>query len=469
MRKWGLILLALSLCACNKERVLDGKETKIRLVASEIDEREVALTSFSSFRVIVLQNGVVERYFYFPSGKLSGNELSVSLPIGSYKLLFIANGPEEGAVSCDIGDPLESVLLNLIRQDGEYGEAADFLTATKQVNITANQEAKVISVALRRKVGKIRVALNGLAKEIDSVKIELANVPKSLSADGKVAGSAVTVLKRVGYAKGSGTAWVELLTFPVAANKAEIGVLYSIGHITYRGFMRLAPAVDSNRVVSVTGSYLPTLAQGFSFDVQVWDEANVIDGGEVGLGDHNDVVEDSTPPGGVPVGGNLLLNAGFETWPDASLPLGWQLDNAGADKIVARNSAPAHVAEGGSSCLLGSRTYLYQDIPVVGRTSYQIRLKVKSNTSAYKWRVFCTWRKTASSPLPSAMNTAMQSAEAGATDGWVDVFGSGNKFRSPVGANILRVEVRAYSAGDNVVGAGEGVYIDDFDVRLLAE
>ncbi|MDR1274158.1 MAG: FimB/Mfa2 family fimbrial subunit, partial [Odoribacteraceae bacterium] len=448
MKNLILILSVFLLLACDKEELLDGKETRIRFGAFELGSQEVALMTFSSFRVIVLQDNVVVRYFTFSSEKLLGNELAVNLPIGSYKLLFIANGPEEEAVSCEIGDPLEAVLLNLLKRGEAYDEAADFLTAVKQVNITTNSN-NLLSIALRRKVGKIRVTLTGLSADIDSIKIELDNVPKSFSADGKVAGSTATILKRMAHVKGAGTATADIMTFPVAANKAEIGVLYSIGHVTYRGFMKLAPAVDSNRIVTVTGHYLPTLAQGFNFDAQAWDEVNLIDGGDMDLGTHNEVVVDNTPPAGVPVGGNLLQNGGFETWPDASSPpLAWSLSNEGADKIVHENTNPAHVFEGGSSCFMGSRTYLYQDIPVTERTCYQISLRVKSNTEAYKWRVYCSWRRTASAALPAAANVAIQTAQAGATDGWVEVFEEGNKFRAPVGAKILRVEIRTYSAGD---------------------
>jgi hypothetical protein len=441
---------------------------KIRFEAFELGSREVLLTTFSSFRVIVVQDNVVARYFSFPAGSFSGNELSVNLPVGSYKLLFIANGPDEGEVACNIGDPLEKVLLNLLKKGDAYNEASDFLTAIKSVNITVDESPVPVPVVLRRRVGKIRVTLNALPAEIDSLKIELGNAPRSSPVDRKTTGPAVTILKRVEYVKGSGTASVDVMTFPIAANKAEVGVLYSIGHVTYRGFMTLSPAVDSNRVVTVTGTYLPTLARGFEFSVQAWDESNLVDGGSMNLGNHNEMVEDNTPPKGTPVGNNLLANGGFETWTGDALPANWSFNSDGENKTARKNTTPAYVVEGTASCLLGEKTYIYQDVPVTGRRCYQIRLKVNSNTSAYKWRVFCTWRRIASASL-SAASAAIQSSETGATAGWVEVFGNENKFRAPVEAKILRVEVRAYSAGSSSPDPAPGVYIDGFDVRLLEE
>jgi hypothetical protein len=465
MKKVFFALFVCILFACGEEEISGGKEVRLRFEAFELDSRAVLAAGFSSLRVIVLQDNVVVRYLSFPAGSFSGNELSVNLPVGRYKLLFIANGPEEKEVSCNVGDPLESVTLNLFKDGDAYREASDFLTASKQVNIAVGQENVPISIALRRRVGKIRVTLNGLPSDVDSLKIELGNAPRSSSVNGKTMGSAVDILKRVPHVKGSGTATVDVMTFPIAANKAEVGVLYSIGHVTYRGFMTLTPAVDSNRVVTVTGNYVPALAQGFKFDVQSWDESTLVNGGSMSMGEHDDMVADNTPATGSPVGNNLLANGGFETW-TGDAPSGWSFDSGGANKTARKNSATAFVAEGLSSCLLGERTYIYQDIPVTGRRCYQIRVKVNSNTSAYKWRVFCTWRRIASSSLSSA-SAAIQSSEKGATGGWVDVFGSANKFRAPVEAKILRVEVRAYSAGSNVPGTGEGVYVDDLDVRLL--
>ncbi|MDR2130093.1 MAG: FimB/Mfa2 family fimbrial subunit [Odoribacteraceae bacterium] len=469
MKRLLLTLLVFCFVACDKEDLSDGKETTVRFEAFELGSREILTTTFSSLRVIVLQNNVVERYYSFSAGDLHGGELSLNLPIGSYKILFIANAPEEKEVSCSIGDSLEEVLLNLLKEGNEYREASDFLTAIKQVNITLNQGNTPLHVSLRRRVGKLRVTLNDLSNDIDSLKIELGNAPKSSSVDGKVMGSAVNILKRMEYTKGEATATADIMTFPIAANKAEIGVLYSIGHLTYRGFMTLTPAIDSNRIVTVTGNYIPTLEQGFEFDVQTWDETNLVDGGAMLLGAHNEVVADNTPPAGTPVGDNLLQNGGFETWPDTPSPTSWSFDKDGTHKTVRKNTDLAYVLEGNSSCLLEEQTYLYQDIPVTERRCYQIRMKVNSNTSAYKWRVFCSWRKTASSALPAAANAAIQQSETGATDGWVDVFGGENKFRAPVGATILRVEVRTYSPGNNPINSGEGIYIDDFDVRLLEE
>ncbi|MDR0543864.1 MAG: FimB/Mfa2 family fimbrial subunit [Odoribacteraceae bacterium] len=464
MKGTFIVLFALFVMSCEKQELLDGKKTRVLLEAFELDSRETLVTNLSSLRVVVLQDNVVARYFSFPSTNLSG--VSVNLPVGRYDLLFIANGPEEKEVSCNVGDPVEKVSLKLLDEGDAHREASDFLTATRRVNVTINSEA-AIPVSLARRVGKIRVSLTDLPANIDSLKIELSGAPSGVSADGSAAGNAASIVKRVAYAKGSPSATAEILTFPVAANKAEISVLYSIGHVTYRGFMKLSPAIEANRVVSVAGQYLPTSPRGFEFSVQTWDEANVVDGGSLEMGQLDDVAADNTPPAGVPAGNNLLANGGFETWEVDTLPAGWKYNRDGARGIS--RAATSRVAEGKYSCRLEPRSYIYQDVAVTERKCYRIRARVNSNTSLYKWRVFCTWRKTASSALPASSSAAIQTLESGVTTGWLDVFGNSDKFRAPVGANILRVEFRAYTSGDVEIPASEGVYIDAVDVRLLQE
>jgi hypothetical protein len=469
MKILPLLLPLLLLFSCAQDEPLDGKEVVFRFGAYGIDGQQISLTAFSSLRVVAVQDEVVRRVFSFSPEMFAGDKLTVTLPIGKYRLLFIANGPEDKAVSCAVGDPLENVLLNLVKEGSTYHEAADFLTAFKSVNITTGGSNTPLSISLERRVAKVRVTLNDLSPDIDSVKIELDHAPKSLSADGLAAGSAVTIAKRAVYVKGSGKATADLLTFPLAAGKAGVSVLYSIGHITYRGFMKLAPAVGANQVVVVTGKYVPAYSQGFLFDVQEWDERNPVNGGSVDLGSHDTPVEDNTPPAGLPVGDNLLMNGSFESWTGSKEATAWSLAKAGTGEEIRRNETAAHVAAGAFSCFVGPKTYIYQDIPVTGRRCYQIRLKVKSNTDAYKWRAFCSWRKTASTALPAAKNEVLHSSDMKTTDGWIEVFGNDNKFRAPIDANILRVEIRTYTADPDLLSPSTGVYLDAFDVRLLKE
>ena len=211
--------------SCEKQELLDGKTTRILLGAFELESRETLVASLSSLRVVVLQDNVVARYFPFPSTGLSGSGLSVNLPVGRYDLLFIANGPEEKEVSCNVGDPVEKVFLKLLDEGDARLEPSDFLTATKRVNVTINSEA-AIPVSLERRVGKIRVSLTGLSPDIDSLKIELSGVPSGVSADGSAAGNAASIVKRVAYAKGSPSATAEILTFPVAAKGRDQRALF---------------------------------------------------------------------------------------------------------------------------------------------------------------------------------------------------------------------------------------------------
>lgn len=75
--------------------------------------------------------------------------------------------------------------------------------------------------------------------------MELKGVPYTSTVDGSKLGTANTILKKLAHVKGMRTCTAELLTFPVAANKAEIGILYTKNQVTYRGVMPMAPAIPS--------------------------------------------------------------------------------------------------------------------------------------------------------------------------------------------------------------------------------
>ncbi|MDR2414523.1 MAG: FimB/Mfa2 family fimbrial subunit [Odoribacteraceae bacterium] len=460
-----LALLALILVSCNKQEDVEGKRATLLLEAFELESREILQAGISSLRVIALQDGIVARYYFYPAPNLPGNEFTVNLPLGKYDILVVANGPGEKEVSCNVGDPLEKVLLNLTKEGDAYREAPDFMTAIKQVNITTTRAAP-IPVSLSRRVGKIKVALEELPAGIDSLRVELANVPSSAGASGGATG-AVAIVKRVNHVKGSSSATAEIMTFPVAAGKAEVGVLYSSGYITRRGFMKLAPAIDENRVVAVTGRYLPTSPLGFEFSAQGWDETNLVDGGALEMGELDEVFADNTPPAGVPTGSNLLVNGGFEAWDADTLPAGWKYNRDGA--YASARASGARAMEGNFSCLLGPRSYIYQDVAVTERRCYQLQVHAFSNTELYKWRVFCTWRRTASSALPASSSTSVQSQEFGSTSSWMDPFNAQGLFRAPVGARFLRVELRAYSEGASIIPTNEGLFLDNLSLYLLAE
>ena len=463
-----LTALVILFFSCGKEDLSTGKETKITFSSFTMGTQDISSESISCLRVLALDNtSTVVRYFLFTSAELTNNTCSITLPIGSYTLAFIANGNKEGEVSCDIGYTLDEVLLKLIREGENYREASDFLTAKKSIQITRDATPPPLSITLERKVGKIRVTLNELNPDIDSIKLELRQAPTTLTFNGKTSGNA-TIVKKMAYTKGSGNASAEILTFPVVENKAEIGVLYTINQITYRGSMTLSPAVDANRIMSVEGSYQPSKEQETSFTIQDWN-GNEISGGSFILSEGDEVVGDDRPVTGNPTGANLLQNAGFELWESNPVkPQNWLYLNAGAHMTATQNNVTK--LEGNSSARLEQSTYLYQDIPIVGGECYQIRLRVNATTSAYKWKVGCNWRTSAaatSGQLPASYNAPIQTDELGVTTGWLEPFGTDNKFRAPYSAKYLRIEIRTYSIGNNTLNPNEGVYLDQFEVFLL--
>jgi hypothetical protein len=202
--------------------------------------------------------------------------------------------------------------------------------------------------------------------------------------------------------------------------------------------------------------------------VQDWN-GEIINGGNFEMLDSDEVIADNRPANGEPVGDNLLTNGGFESWTEG-MPASWGLNKEGKNNVITQNTVSEHLATGNSSVRLAHQTYFYQDIPVEERKCYQIKLKAKSTATSYKWRVHCTWRDTPSKQLPADLSEAIQTKEMGKTEGWQEIFSPNDKFRAPVGARILRIEVRTYSpTGNSTPGAEEGVYLDDCKVYLLQE
>lgn len=474
MKSNNMLWLVLCLCVltgCEKKELTSGKESTVRFAATTIEGNDLSSSSLSRLRIVALdETPAVFRIFSFDPGELTSGECSVVLPIGRYTLAFIANGEGDAEVSCDIGDTPGDIAMKLVKSGDNYLAASDFLTATGSVHLTRDNTPAPLAIDLERRIGKIRLDLTELPNTIDSMKLELRQAPTTLTFEGKTSGTA-TIIADMEFQPGGNTASGEVLSFPLAENKGEIGVLYTIDQVTYRGSLGLSPALSANRVISVSGSYTPSETQPARFTITDW-EGEVIDGGHFLISDSDEIVRDDRPITGSPSGSNLIGNGGFETWESSPLhPSGWVFDNAGTHATVTRNTHTDYLLQGSASARLEQSTYLYQNVPVTEGACYQIRLKVNANTSAYKWKVNCTWRKSAAASssglLSTAYNSLIQTGQLGATEGWVEPFGENNRFRAPYGAKFLRIEVRTYSIGNNVLADDEGIFLDDLEVYLL--
>ncbi|WP_082667107.1 FimB/Mfa2 family fimbrial subunit [Gabonibacter massiliensis] len=467
MKKLIFLLVIVCFCiSCFMDEIITGQETHVSfsttLAGSQTKDVNAA---FSRLRIIAFdETNHVARLFSYSEEDLDGTDLSINLPIGNYDIAFIANGTDENEVSAKIGDPKEKILLKLLKTGENYRESSEFLSVIQRVNITENSPPAPIAVHLQRRVGKVIVDLNDIDPDIDSIKVELKGVPYTSTVDGSKLGTANTILKKLAHVKGMRTCTAELLTFPVAANKAEIGILYTKNQVTYRGVMPMAPAIRANQIVRISGRFIPTTRQTFNFIIQDWDE-NVIDAGsQFTFDDNNPIVADDRPITGNPTGPNLLTNGDFETWETAPVtPIGW-LVTGGAHNVVHKNT-DATFSLSGNSARLEHQTYIYQDIPVMEGECFLIKLNVNSTAASYAWKITSTWRK-ASTAL-SGFNEKLQTQETKATDGWIEPLGANNKFRAPMGAKFLRIEIRTYSPGSKIPDPAEAVYVDNFEVRKL--
>ena len=225
MKKLIFLLVIVCFCiSCFMDEIITGQETHVSfsttLAGSQTKDVNAA---FSRLRIIAFdETNHVARLFSYSEEDLDGTDLSINLPIGNYDIAFIANGTDENEVSAKIGDQKEKILLKLLKTGENYRESSEFLSVIQRVNITENSPPAPIAVHLQRRVGKVIVDLNDIDPDIDSIKVELKGVPYTSTVDGSKLGTANTILKKLTHVKGMRTCTAELLTFPVAANKAEI-------------------------------------------------------------------------------------------------------------------------------------------------------------------------------------------------------------------------------------------------------
>ena len=464
-----LIYLLVTICSCMscfKDEIITGQETQVSFSTTLVGSQTKDVnTVFSRLRIIAFdETNHVARLFSYSEEELNGNNLSISLPIGNYDIAFIANGTDENEVSAKIGDLKEKILLKLLKTGENYREASEFLSVIQRVNIIENSPPDPIAIHLQRRVGKVIIELNDIDPDIDSIKVELKGVPYTSTIDGSKLGTANTILKKLAHVKGTRTCTAELLTFPFAANKVEIGILYTKNQVTYRGVMPMTPAIQANQIVRISGRFIPTTRQIFNFIIQDWDK-NIIDAGsQFTFDDNNSIVGDDRPITGNPTGPNLLTNGNFETWgTNPIIPASWNV-TGGAHNVIHKNTDAAFSLSG-NSARLEHQTYVYQDIPVTEGECFQIKLNVNSTATSYAWKVTSCWRK-ATTAL-SGFNEGLQTQERKATDGWIEALGANNKFRAPIGAKFLRIEIRTYSPGSKTPDPTEAVYLDNFEVRKL--
>ena len=437
MRLIPLLLpaLALLLFACQRGRET-GKSVSIPLVVPAGDSVRGEAGRVASLRLWAIdRDDAVVRHYAFDSAALSGGVLSAELPLGRYRLAFVANARSGEEVECE-GAALEGIRLHLPEREDGHGEASPFLTALKSVYVTDNSSL-LEPVRLSPRTGALRVRLTDIPDDISALALKLFPVPSSVAFAGDMIPQEACIVRPLPVA---GEVDARLTTFPIETPTAQLFLAYTRGSRVAHKRVPFDATVDTNQTVLVECSF------GDLSDEEP--DPGDLPGGDVGHGN----------------GVNLLANGSFEQWFDAGqAPDGWSYYRDGRDSAAVKVKE-GYVLHGKQSVRLEGKTYLYQDVEIVPGARYEIRMRVNAPDADFSWKYYCYWRKSKSQALSKAYNTPIQAPKyLKQTDGWVNVF-EGRTFRAPDEAKLLRVEIRTYGKSRQ---PGTGIYIDDFGVELV--
>ncbi|WP_065219214.1 MULTISPECIES: FimB/Mfa2 family fimbrial subunit [Butyricimonas] len=405
---FGLLLLF----SCNQDEKVTGKETEL-----------VFQSEFNTLDLFAIdRDNRIVRHEHFTQEDLHDNTLQANLPLGRYRVAYVANCPD---IDFNTGETLENILLRLPKKGDTFQEANDIRTALQSVSISENKDATFV-IHLAQRVARLQVTLNDIPEDVNHLNFELSFVPSAINFTGTNTNTFGTITKP--FNREADQASVELLTFPTKKGEATLSVTYT-GDKEKRKIIPFSESVDTNQIIRIERNF-PELEEG-------------------GLQGN---------------GINLLQNGDFEIWSDLSKePDGWRFFKDGRDSSAVKvNEDKVH--SGKQAVFLQGKTYLYQDVEVKALQRYEIKMFVNAASSNFSWKYYCYWRKSKSTALPAKDNEPIQAhSYQKQTDGWFNVF-NGKTFTAPEGAKLLRVEIRTY--GKEIL-SGEGIYIDDFSVELV--
>lgn len=339
-----------------------------------------------------------------------------------------------------------------------YSPEKIFLKANKAANrdhllgeshFTIQQtEPNDVIFDLNRKVGMLRIIIENIPEWLTDLQINLSNIPQKMSLTGQYSGNG-TITKAIGIPDENGTSVTSLLVFPPHEKAILTLSSQSMVFVTPEHPIK----IKANRQTEIKVIFKDPTEMS-----QVNILTEIIDWNDTILQEEDwEIDRPAGPCQGSGNGMNLVANGSFEE-DFTDLPDAWKAtsNSENPPQVVSVNSP---VQEGNKAVRVEGKTYLYQDVPVVGGTCYQLKLYVNAPNHHVKWRSWCTWMQ-GSKTLPSdALHSSSYQYE---TDGYIDVY-QGKIFRAPVGATKLRVEVRNYM--DPI--QGEGLYVDAVSVEAV--
>ena len=405
-------------------------------------------SSPSAYQFFILNkaNETFTRYQINPS-----SQMQLKLVAGDYIGYCVTGGDEEEDWIFEEQLSAEEIFLKAQKNSKSHEEAKDHLLGKQEFSITDSNPEPVI-FDLERKVSMLRVHIENIPEWVTDLQINLSNVAAKMNLVGTYAES-YTVTKDITLPE-NGNSITSLLVFPPLEENIASLTLSSNSLV----FITPEHPIDSilpNRITEIKAVFLDPLvsyAVNFTNRIVDWDSTIIYE--------EDWTIDAPLPPcEGHGNGIELVANGELEELFVDNIPPHWTLDASNKETIKTVHAITTPVYNGDQAVLIEGKTYIYQDIPVIGGNCYQLHLYINAPNDDAKWKCYSTWYK-GSTKLTS--NLIQSSDYEGKTEGYIDFY-QGKVFRAPAEATKLRIEIRNYN--DPI--PGEGIYMDAVSVQAV--
>lgn len=451
MKKATILLMMLTIASCQKtmepwptedenSKNVDVYIRTSNLTGINADPSIYQFFMYDSLKGIVTSHSI--------NTNNSSNHLQLRLLPGIYSAYCMTNTNQPELWDYSESDPPSEIYLSSNENTGDH-----LLGSTK---IVVKEEGENnATFKLERKVAMLRVSISNIPENMNDLKINVSDIPENLSLTGKYSGSN-TISKSIDLPnnyKISDTSETSILLFP-PEKKATISL--SSENLQ---FMSLEHDIDTILVNHITEiniklwplSTVPKL--DITSQLVLWNERVIEE-------DDLEVIVPDSPCSGSGNGYNSVLNGSFEEGFNNSIPVYWELRATSDSYIPKVTEINSPISTGQKAIEISSKTYLSQEIGIIGGRCYQFKVHINSPHKDVEWQVWGTWQ-TGSTAL-TALSQIIRTESQNTTDGYIDAY-NGKVFRAPQSANKLHIEIKNMS--DTKVT--EGLYIDDVSIELV--
>lgn len=448
-----IVLAILTTGACHRTMAPWPSDGDRREVAMYVRTHSLSgittLPSVYQFFVYDKEKAIISQYNISPE-KGENNLLHVKLFPGTYTGYCVTHAEDAEAWEFSENTPPEQIYLKSQKTKNGTEEAKDHLLGECDFVVNENENNSAI-FDLNRKVGMLRVNIENIPVWLTDLKINLSEIPQKMNLKGEYEGT-YTVSKSISLPDSKGTSETNLLVFPPRTK----GILT----LSSNAWVFITPehpieSILPNHITEIKATFRTTSGSpevDITTHLVEWEERII----------EEPDWEIDTPEGpctGSGNGINLVKNGSFEEGFTENTPNDWKLEASSKETIPGAISVSSPVREGREAVLLEAKTYMYQDVSIIGGRCYQLKMFVNAPGPKVKWRYWCTWMKGSTNLNSDMLHSPSYQYQ---TNGYINVF-DGQIFRAPAEATKLRMEVRNYmNPGDDI-----GLYTDDISVEMV--